>query len=232
MNDEGLIYQLLLVTHSVAGIAGLVAFWIPALAKKGGRIHRTAGKFFLLAMLLVTVTGIPLAVVLFTRGQWIFAVFLLYLAVLLSTSTASAWGALKLKHRPDRYFGKEYIATAWLLAASGGLVSALGLIYGVMLLTIFGVIGPLAAIDMFKRYRMTSRSANWWLFEHFGGMIGGGIATHVAFGAFGLRRLWPGYAALDGWIGMLPWILPVALGIVAGMLLERKYTIAKPARAA
>jgi hypothetical protein len=230
--NEGFIYQLLLVTHAVAGIAGLFAFWLPALSRKGGRVHRTAGKFFLLAMLIVTVTGIPLALVLLASGQWVPAVFLLYLAILLSTSTASAWGALKLKQRPDRYFGKAYLATAWLLVVSGVLVSALGIFYGVMLLTIFGVIGPFAAIDMFKRYRMAHRPANWWLLEHFGGMIGGGIATHVAFGAFGLRRLWPEYAALDGWVGMLPWILPVVIGIAASMWLDRKYAVEASVRVA
>lgn len=231
MND-GYVYQALLAIHTVAGISGLFAFWIPAFAKKGGRVHRAAGKYFLVAMLLVTVTGIPLAAALFGRGQWVPAVFLLYLAILLATSTGGAWCALKLKHQPERYFGGVYLATAWLLMSSGLLVSALGIAYGVMLLTIFGVIGPLAAIDMFKRYRAKVRPPNWWLLEHFGGMIGGGIATHVAFGAFGLRWLWPEYAALDGWIGLLPWILPVVIGIVASIWLERKYTIAPPVRAA
>lgn len=231
MND-GSVYQALLAVHVVAGISGLFAFWIPALVTKGGRLHRAAGKFFLVAMLLVTTTGIPLAAFLFLRGQWVIAVFLLYLAVLLSTSTASAWGALKLKHQPERYFGRIYLATACLLLLSGLAVSALGIVHGVTLLIIFGVIGPLASVDMFKRYRAQAHPSNWWLLEHFGGMIGGGIATHVAFGAFGLRRLWPDYAALDGWPGLLPWILPVVIGIVAGMWLERKYTIGKPARAA
>lgn len=226
--SDGFIYQALVAVHVVAGISGLFAFWIPALSKKGGRLHRAAGKFFLLAMLLVTGTGIPLAAFLFTRGQWVPAVFLMYLAILLATSTASAWGALKLKHQPERYYGRAYLATACLLLLSGLFVSALGIAYGVMLLTIFGVIGPLATIDMFKRYRSTLRPSNWWLLEHFGGMIGGGIATHVAFGAFGLRRLWPEYAALDGWVGLLPWILPVVAGVAASIWLERKYTRAVP----
>lgn len=230
MND--VYYQGLVAAHATTGMAGLVAFWIPALSKKGGRVHRAAGKLFLTAMLLVTLTGIPLAALLLFRGQWVFAVFLLYLAVLLSASTGSAWAAIKLKRQPERYYGLLFLAAAWLLVLAGLVVSALGVAYNVTLLIMFGAIGPFVSIDMFKRYRAKVRPANWWLLEHFGGMIGGGIATHVAFGAFGLRRLWPGYAALDGWIGMLPWIAPVVLGVAAGMWLERKYSIAKPARAA
>ena len=234
MNND-VVYQVLLVLHAVAGIAGLAAFWIPALARKGSGVHRAAGKVFLVAMVVVTVTGIPLALYLLARGQWVFAVFLLYVAVLLGTSVGSAWAAVRLKRQPERYYGAGYLATAWLLLLSGATVSVLGYVFGVTLLMIFGVIGPFAAFDMFKRKRRTDRPANWWLMEHFGGMIGGGIATHVAFGAFGLRRLWPAYASVEGWVGMLPWVLPVIAGIIATILLERHYsrplTGAKPRNA-
>jgi hypothetical protein len=218
-----IMYQALVMIHAIAGITGLLAFWIPAIAKKGGKVHRSAGKVFLLAMLVVIITGVPLSLFLLTKTQWVSAVFLLYLAVLLGASTGGAWFALKLKHDQQRYYGSAYIAVAWLLLLSGATVSTLGYIFEVTLLLIFGLIGPFAAFDMFKRKRETTRPANWWLLEHFGGMIGGGIATHVAFGAFGLRQLWPAYASLEGWVGLLPWIAPVVVGVVATLLLERHY---------
>lgn len=221
---DGIVYDILVAVHAAAGIAGLLAFWIPVVAKKGSPVHRAAGKIFLLAMIVVTLSGVPLALYLLAAGQWVFAVFLLYLAVLLTASTASAWGALQLKHQPERYYGGVYLGVAWLMLAVGVGVSMLGYFFDEMLLLIFGLIGPFAAVDMFKRKRMTARPANWWLLEHFGGMIGGGIATHVAFGAFGLRRLWPAYASLDGWVGILPWVAPVVIGIAATYLLEWHYT--------
>lgn len=221
MNE--MLYNALAFTHMIAGIAGLATFWLPVFAKKGGLVHRAAGKVFLVAMLLVTVTGVPLAAQLIAVGQWVFGVFLLYVAVLLGTSVSSAWGAIRLKRDPERYYGAVHAAVAWLLLLSGATVSVLGYAFDVMLLLIFGFIGPLAALDMFNRRRAEKRPANWWLLEHFGGMIGGGIATHVAFGAFGLRQLWPAYASLEGWIGVLPWLLPVVVGTVASILLERHY---------
>lgn len=44
-------------------------------------------------------------------------------------------------------------------------------------------------------------------------MIGSGIAAHVAFLAFGARRLIPGYD-LGSW-GMLAWFVPVIVGVVS-----------------
>lgn len=218
-----MIYQALAVIHGIAGITGLLAFWIPVIARKGSKVHRSAGKAFLLAMLVVIITGVPLSLFLLTSTQWVFAVFLLYLAVLLGASTGGAWFALRLKHDSQRYYGNGYLAVAGLLLLSGATVSTLGYVFDVTLLLIFGLIGPFAAFDMFKRKRETQRPANWWLLEHFGGMIGGGIATHVAFGAFGLRQLWPTYASLEGWVGLLPWVTPVVIGVVATILLERHY---------
>lgn len=217
------IYHGLVLSHGAVAIIGLLAFWVPVFAKKGGSVHRAAGKLFLLSMLLVTLTGVPLALLLLVNGQWVFAVFLLYLAVLLAASTASAWAAIKLKGEPERYFGRIHLAVAWLIFASGAGVSLLGYFFNEMLLVMFGCIGPFVAFDMFKR-RRAARAANWWLLEHFGGMIGGGIATHVAFAAFGLRRLWPAYASLDGWIGILPWVAPVVIGVIATVILENCYT--------
>src|SRR5690606_30185412 len=200
----------------------LVSFWIPALTRKGSRVHRAAGKVFLVAMLVVVATGVPLAARLFWYDQWVFGVFLLYLVVITAAAVGSAWFALRFKREPARYYGAGYRATAWLMLASGLTVIAAGLLNQVWLLFFFGLIGPFVALDMFKRLRATERDANWWLQEHLGGMIGGGIATHVAFGAFGLRQLWPAYASLDGWIGMLPWLAPVVSGTIASILLEKK----------
>ncbi|HEX6930488.1 MAG TPA: hypothetical protein VF267_14630, partial [Gammaproteobacteria bacterium] len=192
------------------------------------RVHRTAGKVFLTAMLVVIATGVPLALRFFLLGNWVIAVFLLYIAIITGVSVGTAWYALQLKRVPERYFGSAYRAAMIAMLASGLGVSFLGWHNGVWLLFFFGFIGPFAAHDMFKRMRPT-RDPNWWLQEHLSGMIGGGIAAHVAFGAFGLRRLWPAYADIDGWIGMLPWLAPVVIGLTASAWLERKYSRSAPA---
>ena len=52
-------------------------------------------------------------------------------------------------------------------------------------------------------------------------MIGSGIAAHVAFLAFGSRQLFP-ELPLNG-LGVLPWITPVVVGVVATFWLNRHY---------
>lgn len=217
------LYQSTLGVHFVAGIVALLSFWAPALARKGGHVHRKAGKLFVIAMLLVGVTALPLSLRFLLAGQWVGATFLLYLLVITMTGVGCAWYALKFKHEPIRYYGQGYTATAWLNILSGGIVLALGLAHGVTLLAVFSVIGLLAGYDMLKRRTTMPSDVNWWLQEHLGGMIAGGIAAHVAFGAFGLRRIWPAYGAFDGVIGMLPWILPVVIGVAASTYSSRKY---------
>jgi hypothetical protein len=87
--------------HIAAGTIALILFWIPAIARKGGRTHVRAGWFYVACMSLVVVTAfimsglaftIPLAIRRITRplppaelsnflrSQRVFATFLAYLA--------------------------------------------------------------------------------------------------------------------------------------------------------
>ena len=45
------IYHVLLMIHVAAGVVGLIAFWIPLFARKGGRLHVRAGWVFATALL-------------------------------------------------------------------------------------------------------------------------------------------------------------------------------------
>ncbi len=47
-------FHAVVLAHIVTGSVGLVAFWVPVLAKKGGAAHRAWGKVFTASML---VTG-------------------------------------------------------------------------------------------------------------------------------------------------------------------------------
>lgn len=229
-----LIYKMFLGLHFISGLLALAAFWVPMLTRKGSRVHRTAGKLFLISMLVVIVTGLPLSLRVLLYGPWVFGVFLLYLLVLTLAAVSGAWLALKYKREPARFYGPWYRLAAWTVAGSGAVVLGLGLVFQVWLLFLFSFIGLLAGWDMLQTLRATEREPNWWVLEHLGGMIGGGIAAHVAFGAFGLRQLWPAYADIDGWIGMLPWLLPVVAGSLAITLFSRHYRRkpALPARSA
>ena len=76
------------------------------------------------------------------------------------------------------------------------------------LFTLFPIVGFAAAWSTWQFFRHPPADRRWWWYEHFGGMIASGIAAHTAFGAFGIRRLFP-ELQLGPW-GLMPWIAPSA----------------------
>ncbi len=58
------VYRATLALHIIAGFIGLAAFWTPAIAKKGGTLHRRAGRIFYFATCGVAGTGVVIALLL------------------------------------------------------------------------------------------------------------------------------------------------------------------------
>lgn len=207
--------------HVLAGGVALVTFWTAALLRKGSRPHRLAGRVYLLAMLAVVASGIPLILALALRGQWVLAAFLGFLVLLVGNACWSAWFAIR--HRRDfrRYAGPGYRVLVALTAAGGLGMIVLGLLHAAWLLVVFGGVGLFAVGDSLRLLRRGPAGPNWWLREHYGAMIGNGVATHIAFFSIGLRHLLPG---LDPTLmAYLPWLLPLGAALIAGFWLERRY---------
>src|SRR5947199_5888732 len=59
------VHDVVLWFHIACGCVGLVAFWVPALTRKGGPTHRKAGWVYVSAMLGVVGSAIVLAALLF-----------------------------------------------------------------------------------------------------------------------------------------------------------------------
>lgn len=55
-------YRILVVIHVIAGVVALLTFWTTAFARKGSPLHRGVGKAYLLAMIGICVTAVPMAV--------------------------------------------------------------------------------------------------------------------------------------------------------------------------
>lgn len=53
---------ILRLTHVVIGCVGLVMFWIPMFARKGGRLHKRAGRLFAMCALYAGGTGLVMSV--------------------------------------------------------------------------------------------------------------------------------------------------------------------------
>ena len=230
------LYSFVVAIHGVVGVLALLAFWTAAAVRKGSPLHRRVGQGYLLAMLGIIATALPLAAFKYQQGKPVIAAFLAYLAVITATGVWSAWRAIRDKHDVVRYAGVAYAGFAWLCLVAGIGVLALGLRVGSPLLAGFSAIGLFVGQDMLRNRRNPARlgaQPRWWLTEHYTAMLGNGIATHIAFLAIGLPRLRP---AVDGTaLHYVAWFGPVGVALVAKVVIDRRWrprapTGAVPAR--
>lgn len=215
------IHSLSLALHIAAGTIALVAFWSAGLMAKGTPRHRAVGRAYLMSMVVVIASGIPLVLQLVERGQPVGALFLTYLLLLVGNACWSAWRAIRDRRDRDAYFGPMYLFLAALTAASGLGIAALGLQVGATLLVVFGALGAAGGLGAWHVRRRARHDPKWWLKEHYGNMIGNGVATHIAFLGIGVRRLLPGVD--PGLQQHLAWFLPLGGALIAGWWLHRRY---------
>ncbi len=214
--------------HVLFGAIGLAAFWIPIFARKGAVNHVRFGKVFVWsAYVVLSAAAIALAsrfVSLAQNGigpteapvQFAFLVFLAYLTFVTYVTLRQGMAVLRHKRHPTLLatnFNRVLALAA--IAASVGLI-----VYAIVLappnrILLFALspIGLGVGFGNIKYMGGTHASQRAWLYEHLGAMIGAGIAFHTAFAVFGATRLFD--IGLSGWVAVIPWILPAALGIPA-----------------
>jgi hypothetical protein len=215
-------YSMIVHSHAAAGAVALAAFWTTAALPKGTRTHRRVGAVYLLAMLLLMLTAPPMAFAAFASGQPVTGVFLGYLTVITGTALWMAWRAVRDRASPAAFHGPAFRALAWLNLASAATVLVLGADRRQPILVGMAAIGLVVGGRMLvNAARASSADPRWWLQRHYGGIVGCGIATHVAFLNIGLQRWLPAdlgaVAAYVGWFG------PVIVAVVAKAWLDRRY---------
>lgn len=217
-------YKTLLLTHAACGTVALATFWAAAFARKGSPLHRGVGKAYLLAMIGIVVTAIPMAITFYFRGLWPVAVFLGYLTVITSTSMWLGWRSIRRKRDQAAYRDKAYLGVAIANLACAVTVFAIGAQVTQVLLMGFSVVGLMTGTQMLWRAWRPMAAGNWWLQEHYGSMLGCGVATHVAFLNLGFGRIAQmlGYQPPE-WYQLLGWMVPVAAAVIAGIFLDRRY---------
>lgn len=240
-----LFYQYILFVHIAAGVAALVAFFIPLLSKKGAAVHRRSGMIFVNAMKGIAISGAVMAVMLFVMPLDIMTavqlaevaelepqqvilqnrfngIFLGYLSVIVYVGMVYGTQVLKVRGQRQRLSTRGY----WLLWMSPAVASAallwVGISYGKLLYQILAVIGFSNSLGYWRYLSRVSVAKNTWLLEHINAMIGGGIACFTAFAVVGGNRLFSQWLTSDG-LRMLPWILPTAIGVPAILFLVRYY---------
>ncbi|MGH8029661.1 MAG: hypothetical protein ACREO3_06985, partial [Arenimonas sp.] len=210
------LYKIVLSLHGLLGVLALVTFWVAGMTRKGSSVHRAAGKVYLAAMVVLLASAVPLAIRILVTKSLVAGSFLLYLEVITVTSVWLSWRAIRDKRDWARYSGQAYRALAWLNIASGLAILVLGLVAGGglrFILVGFSLIGLLGGRAMLRFARTAPTGPKWWLKEHFGAMLGNGVATHIAFLSIGLPKLLPSLAGPV--MHNAAWLGPLALAVVA-----------------
>lgn len=209
------------VFHVGAGTIALATYWTAGLTKKGSPRHRRAGQLFLLAMLAILVSGAPLVVAALRDGKPNAAAFLGFLLLLVAQGCWSGWRAIRDRKSPPRYFGPVFWTLTGATVLAGAAMIALGSRIGQPIFAVFGGVGALVGIGAMRARRRADSDPIWWLREHYGAMIGNGVATHIAFFGIGLRRMLPGVD--PGTLQLFSWFAPLAFAAIAGLWIGRKY---------
>lgn len=217
-------YSTIAALHGAIGVLALIAFWIAAFARKGSLVHRKVGQGYMIALLGIMATAVPLAVFKFLQAKPVAAAFLLYLCVLTAASMWTAWRAIRDKHDVIRFTGGNYVGLAWLCIGSGLAVLALGAMKLSFLLAGFSSVGIVAGVGMLRTRRnraVLAANPRWWLSEHYSAMLGNGVATHIAFLSIGLPRWLPDVERST--LTYVAWFGPLAVAVVVKRLIDRRW---------
>lgn len=222
--------------HIVVGFTGLVAFWIPAFSRKGGTTHVRAGRVFEWAAYIVAGTAVLNSLgrlgVAFARGARIegneaafgFAIFLAYLGILTFAGVRHAVRAVRTKGDWEAMRTPAHTGLAVLSMIGSAIVFAYALAVwssvSIVLLAL-SPIGILGGREMLSQVRNPPNERMGWFYVHAGNIIGAGVAFHTAFLVFGSARFIP--FELPGLWQLVPWVLPAAIGIPVGHILETRY---------
>ena len=242
------LHTTLLYLHIVLGAIALVVYWLPIFTRKGGALHIQAGKVFYYLMLTVAGSGIILCLIglydpvgIYTAGKqlstesiqrmlhWRIPVsqFLLLVSLLTWVSVRHAIGVLKAKADRSLLRRWYYQGPVFVMFPLAIYVAYRGFSIGMPLLIIFAVVSFITASTMTLYVYKKQVSPRAWIIEHFGAMVGSGIAVYTAFFAAGGRRM---LAELlpDNWL-LVSWLAAPVIGTSALIALtgyyKRKYKV-------
>jgi hypothetical protein len=214
-------YRLLLIVHVLAGTVALISFWVAAFAKKGSKIHLRSGDAYMLAMLTILITAVPIAIAFYLRGIVSITIFLAYLIVIVGTNCLRAWRAVRNKGDARAYASPAFRVLAVVNIVAGVAVQAAGWYYQQPIFVGFSLIGLLTGGSMLRFALRPPQDKRWWFSEHYRAMIGNGVATHIAFLSVGLGRLIPELQSQG--LNPIAWFGPVAVALAVRFWLDRKY---------
>jgi hypothetical protein len=227
-------FNILLVGHIMTGSIGILSFWVPILARKGGSAHRQWGRVFC-RVLLVTgsfAVGMSICTLIDPLGTHhdlhdaamirnVFGWMMLYLGAL---TVSLAWHGLQVlknkhSHTKNRNLGNVLLQVVVILLALncaiwGALAHAdranheaqFWMIGALMMgISVVGIASGATNLWFVFRAEVTRAQI---LKEHVKALVGAGISAYTAFLAFGMVRLNPAYA-----LNPIVWSIPLIVGM-------------------
>ena len=248
MNIVTLLFDTLILAHVATGFVGLVAFWVPVFARKGGRTHVRAGRVYVYCAYVVTLSAVTASAgrIVSYRVQGIrladqpdlygVSLFLGYLGLVSFATVRQGMRVLATRRAPETLRTPVHEALAWAsIGSSAALIGFALAEWSDVSPVLLGLspIGLFTGRNMLRLMRNPRARRMGWFYSHLGSMLGGGIAFHTAFVVFGVQRLWA--YELGGPLAIVPWILPTVVGVPAIFLwirhYRRKFKHRAPARA-
>lgn len=208
-------FTILLLIHIVSGSIGLITGTINLIRKKGDKLHKNFGFFFLSEMLINGVSGLLMSLIHFNFFLLIVGVFSIYMV-----STGQRYLSLKTISPIQKALKIDWILSAGMFLFGVGFI-----IYGVLLLLssnnfgivllVFGFISISMVYQDFKNYIGRNSNKNFWLLVHIQRMMGSYIAAMTAFIVVN-NTILPGIVA---------WLLPTVIVTPLIFKWSRKYKI-------
>ena len=183
---------LIMAPHVLAGLLALALYWRTLLAAKGSRPHRRWGRIYLVMLLPLLASVVPVSLHL-GKGNPARMVQIVYLALVLGTAGWTAWRAVRDRGAPERFRGPAFRALAVAMAACGSGLMVIGILKGDVLAVGFAVIGIVYGGAMLGELGRPP-APDWWLSWHLNGVSLLFAATHASFIGLLARNFAPGLA--------------------------------------
>lgn len=224
------LFESIVVLHVLAGTVGLISFWIPIAARKGGVRHRKWGRIACQAFMGAGVLAIAMALLSLYGAEQrlpmikdrvlfngLFGWMMLYLGMLTIGFAHYGQAVIEYRNRRTALRGWRHqlvFATVVGLALNCGVY---GLATGQPLMALVALVGLVAVATQLVYVWRSEVAAGSHIAEHFRSLLGMGISAYTAFMSVGMIRMMP-----DQVFNPLVWAVPSVVGV--GLII--RYTLA------
>jgi hypothetical protein len=215
------VFEILVLLHVAFGATGLIAFWVPIIARKGAAAHRKWGRIacygfigagiLAILMALLSLYGPEKRLPMITDRvlfNGLFGWMMLYLGLL--TLGFADYGLATVKHRANRAAlrAPRYQIIFVIVAIAALNCGLYGLSIGEPLMMLVAFIGLVAMGTQLRAIWRKQLPRGAYVGEHFRALLGMGISAYTAFLSVGLIRLIP-----DQVFNPLIWAGPSIIGV-------------------